>query len=74
MKKNLLILLSVLALIFTAYSQVNINITLKVKTNNLKEDSAVYVSGNDVKLGNWQLDAIKLNEQAKGVWLKKFSI
>ena len=38
MKKNLLILLSVLALIFTAYSQVNINITLKVKTNNLKEE------------------------------------
>ena len=72
MKKILLILPFVLVFIVTAHSQPKINVTIKVKTDNIKESSAVCVTGNDVKLGNWQPDAIKLIKRANGVWIKKF--
>ncbi|MEJ2105447.1 MAG: alpha/beta hydrolase-fold protein [Ignavibacteriaceae bacterium] len=73
MKKILLILPFVLVFIVAAHSQPKINVTIKVKTDNLEEGSAVYVTGNTVKFGNWQPDAIILNKQANGAWLKKFS-
>ena len=73
MKKILLFLLSILILSATAKPQQKVNITIKVKSYDSSKESAIYVTGNDEKLGNWNPGAIKLNEEKEGIWTKRFS-
>ena len=35
--------------------------------------SAIYITGNDEQLGNWQPDSIQLEKNEKGKWTKSFS-
>ena len=74
MKKFLLYLISTFFLVVNIQSQDKVNVTIVVKANNLPAESSVYVTGNDVKLANWQPDAVKLIEIEKRKWSKRFSI
>ena len=73
MKKFLLYSISIFLLTVNIQSQDTVKVTIIVKANNLPVDYSVYVAGNDVKLGNWQPDAVKLSEIEKGKWSKRFS-
>ena len=73
MKKFLLYLIGASLFSAAVQSQSNVNITILVRANNLPAESSVYITGNDVKFGNWQPDAVKLSEIEMGTWSKKFS-
>jgi len=73
MKKFLLYLLSLLLINVNLPAQKNVSITIKVIANNVPDETTLYVTGNDIKLGNWQPNLVKLIETENGKWTKNFS-
>lgn len=73
MKKFLLYLFSLLLINVNLPAQKNVSITIKVIANNVPDETTIYVTGNDVKLGNWQPNLVKLIKTENGKWTKKFS-
>ena len=73
MKKYLLHLFLVLWLNANLFCQENVSITIQVIAKNVPDESTLYVTGNDVKLGNWQPDLVKLIETEKCKWSIKIS-
>lgn len=58
---------------FDSFPQTEVSITFEVFTKDLNADEAVYITGNDNLLGNWQPEAVSLDEVVKSKWVKNFS-
>lgn len=58
---------------FVSFPQTEVSITFEVFTKDLNADEAVYITGNDNLLGNWQPEAVSLDEVVKSKWVKNFS-
>lgn len=58
---------------FVSFPQSEVSITFEVFTKDLNADEAVYITGNDNLLGNWQPEVVSLDEVVKSKWVKNFS-
>lgn len=58
---------------FDSFPQTEVSITFEVFTKDLNADEAVYITGNDNLLGNWQPEVVSLDEVVKSKWVKNFS-
>lgn len=58
---------------FDSFPQTEVSITFEVFTKDLNADEAVYITGNDNLLGNWQPEVVSLDEIVKSKWVKNFS-
>lgn len=58
---------------FVSFPQSEVSITFEVFTKDLNADEAVYITGNDNLLGNWQPEVVSLDEIVKSKWVKNFS-
>jgi predicted alpha/beta superfamily hydrolase len=48
-------------------------VIIEITANNLPAGSSVYITGNDLKLGNWQPNLIGLQKNEEGKWVKRIS-
>ena len=56
-----------------ARAQQSVEITFKIKANNIPDTGKVYISGNKPELGNWQPGEISLINTAGNIWERTFS-
>jgi len=73
MKKYLFIFFILPLIAFNYCSKNTENVSIEVTSNKLADTSAIYITGNDEQLGNWQADSIQLNKSENGKWTKEFS-
>jgi predicted alpha/beta superfamily hydrolase len=72
MKKYLLCLFALIFNLFT-FAQSKSVITINVHCDSLPQNSHIFISGNDIQLGNWQPDSAKLIKTEENIWTGKFS-
>jgi len=65
------LLLVLLSLIITVYSQDEVNLTISVVSHIAKEDS-IFISGNGIKLGSWNPSKINLNQINDSTFSREF--
>jgi predicted alpha/beta superfamily hydrolase len=73
MKKYLLLFVVPLLFALNFCSKNTANLDIEVTADNLPEGTAIYITGNDEQLGNWQPDSIQLEKKEKEKWSKSFS-
>ena len=49
------------------------DITFQIVSNCVPDTSSIYITGDNVKLGNWIPDSIRLVPKGNGIWSRKFS-
>jgi predicted alpha/beta superfamily hydrolase len=54
-------------------AQQSVEITFKIKANNIPDTGKVYISGNKPELGNWQPGEISLINTSGNIWERTFS-
>lgn len=67
-------LFSILFISYYTFAQSKATITIKVYCDSLPQNSTIFITGNDIQLGNWQPDFTKLIESKKNIWTGKYSI
>lgn len=73
MKKYLPFICFALLFTFTFCSHNKVNVNIEIIADGLPDGSAIYISGNDDQLGNWQPNSVELSKIEKGKWSKSFS-
>lgn len=73
MKKLILGLLIVIISIPPSFPQKEINVTFYILIDSMHFGSDIYLTGNHIKLGNWQPDVVKFSENNKGKYSKNIS-
>ena len=73
MKKLILSLLIIIFCNLSIYPQKDVSVTFNVVVNSLHFGSNIYITGNHIKLGNWQPDAVKLSKKSTKEYSKSIS-
>jgi predicted alpha/beta superfamily hydrolase len=73
MKKLILTFLIIILSYPSFYPQKDVSVTFNVEVDSLHWDSNIYVTGNHIKLGNWQPDVVKLSKSETGENSKSIS-
>lgn len=73
MKKYLLFFITPSIFVFNFCSSNKVEIDVIVTTDSLPVGSAIYITGNDQQLGNWQPNVVQLEMNEEGKWTKNFS-
>jgi predicted alpha/beta superfamily hydrolase len=73
MKKYLLFFIILSIFLFNFCSDNRVELDLVVITDSLPTGSAIYITGNDQQLGNWQPNVVQLEKSEEWKWTKNFS-
>ncbi len=73
MKKYLLFFIILSIFLFNFCSDNRVELDLVVITDSLPAGSAIYITGNDQQLGNWQPNVVQFQKSEEGKWTKNFS-